>query len=84
MHPHIQQRVDILAALRQRSNMATADFYRLANIPRPVQPPRFIVEPVGKGLFRITDSVTEKVKGWRRNHNEACSFADAMARTVAA
>jgi hypothetical protein len=84
MHPHIQQRVDILAALRQRSNMATADFYRLANIPRPAQSPRFKVELLGRGLFWIIDSATGKVKGFRQNHNEACRFADAMARTVAA
>lgn len=84
MHPLIQRRVDIIEALHQRSIMATADFYRLANRTPPVAVARFRVEPVGKHLFRITDTTTSKVKGWRRNHNEACQLADAMARTVSA
>ncbi|MBX9756299.1 MAG: hypothetical protein K2X80_16190 [Pseudomonadaceae bacterium] len=84
MQQQIQQRRDVLDALRQRSNMATADFYRLANRTPPVAPARFKVKPVSKGLFSITDSITGKVKGWRRNHAEACSFADSLTAKVAA
>lgn len=84
MHPDIKQRVDILDALHQRSIMATADFFLLANTPRPVPAPRFKVEPTGRHLFSVTDRITGKVKGWRRSHNEACRLADAMARTVTA
>jgi hypothetical protein len=84
MHPHIQQRVDVLNALHQRSVMATADFYRLANVARPVQPPRFKVEPTGMHMFHVIDRITGKVKGWRREHLEACRLADSLARTVAA
>lgn len=84
MHPHIQQRVDVLNALHQRSVMATADFYRLANASRPVQQPRFYVVPAGVGMFHIIDRVDSKVKGFRQAHLEACRLADSLARTVAA
>lgn len=39
---------------------------------------RFRVEPVSKGLFRIVDSSTLKVKGWRLSHEEACHLADQL------
>lgn len=84
MHPSIQLRVDALAALRQRSAMATADFYQLANRTPPVALARFKVTSVSQGLFCITDSRTGQVKGWRRNHAEACGFADSLARAVPA
>jgi hypothetical protein len=84
MHPLIQQRVDVLNALHQRSLMATADFYRLANASRPVQQPRFYVEPTGMHMFHVIDRIGSKVKGWRREHLEACRLADSLARTVAA
>lgn len=84
MHPLIQQRVDVLNALRQRTTMATADFFRLANTSRPVQPPRFYVEPTGMHMFHVIDRFGGKVKGWRREHLDACRLADSLARTVAA
>lgn len=36
---------------------------------------RFRVEPVSKGFFRIVDSRTHTVKGWRLSHWEACALA---------
>lgn len=84
MHPAIQQRIDVLDALRQRTQMATADFYALANKAKQPIGPRFKVAPVGRHFFSITDSVTGAIKGWRRTHLEACWLADSLARKVAA
>lgn len=78
MHPAIQQRIDVLAALRERSNMATADFYQLANKIRPTRAPRFQVVPSGRGLFIVAERASGKVKGWRREHLEACALAKAL------
>ena len=75
MHPSIQSRREILSGLRQRSQIATADFYRLAGISEPVRAPRFLVSPAGLAFFHIIDSRTSKVIGFRRNHNEACALA---------
>lgn len=84
MHPAIQQRIDVLAALRERSNMATADFYRLANQTRPARTPRFQVMPSGRGLFIVAERASGKVKGWRREHLEACALAKELERGVRA
>lgn len=52
-----------------------ADRARLAAIRRAIEASRHKVEPVSRGLFRVFDSRTDKVKGWRRTHAAACQFA---------
>lgn len=75
MNPSIQGRREVLLGLRQRSQIATADFYQLAGISEPARAPRFLVSPAGLAFFHIIDSRTGKVKGFHRDHNAACAFA---------
>ncbi|CAI8967807.1 MULTISPECIES: hypothetical protein [Pseudomonas] len=39
------------------------------------RPPRFVVVPAGIGFFHITEQATGRVKGFRREHTEACALA---------
>ncbi|AZE53641.1 hypothetical protein C4K03_1470 [Pseudomonas synxantha] len=75
MHPDIQSRRDIVDGLRQRSRIATAEFYRLIDRPEPVVTFRMMVKPAGRDFFHVVDSLTDKVMGYRCNHNEACALA---------
>lgn len=80
MHHSIQSRRDIVDGLRQRSLLATADFYRLIDRPMPVVTFRMVVKPAGRDFFHVVDSQTNKVMGFRRNHNEACALARSLER----
>ena len=80
MHHSIQSRRDIVDGLRQRSRIATAEFYRLIDRPMPVVAFRMMVKPAGRDFFHVVDSQTDKVMGFRRNHNEACSLARSLER----
>ena len=75
MHPDIQSRRGIVDGLHQRSRLATADFYRLIGRPEPVVAFRMAVKPAGRDFFHVVDSKTDKVVGFRRDHNEACALA---------
>jgi len=75
MHHSIQSRRDIVDNLRQRSRIATAEFYRLIDRPEPVVTFRMMVKPAGRDFFHVVDSQTDKVMGFRRDHNEACALA---------
>jgi len=74
MHPSTQLRRNTLADIRKRTQIATAEFYALTGIKAPVTACRFKVVPAGKA-YHIKDSVTGKVKGFRFNHNAACTLA---------
>lgn len=80
MHPAIQQRVDVLNALRARSIMAAAELHRLIGTQQQPGAARFKVHPVSADLFRITDTTNGKVMGWRRTHDTACGFARQLER----
>jgi hypothetical protein len=75
MHPSIQTRREILDVLHQRSALATTEFYRLINRHMPVTTYRVLVKPAGREFFHVVDSQTDKVLGFRRDHNEACELA---------
>jgi hypothetical protein len=75
MHPSIQLGNEARTALRIRSRIATEDLYELIGRPVPVTKPRFIVKPVGVAFFHVLDSRTDKARGFRRDHNEACALA---------
>lgn len=75
MHHSIQSRLDIVDGLRQRSRIATADFYRLIGRPEPVVQFRMMVKPSGRDFFHVVDTRSDKVMGFRRDHNEACALA---------
>lgn len=40
--------------------------------------PRFIVVPAGIGFFHITEFATGQVRGFRRQHGEACALAHTL------
>lgn len=75
MHPDIKMRRDIVAGLHQRSRIATADFYRLIGRSEPSVLFRMVVKPAGRDFFHVVDIRTDKVMGFRRDHNEACALA---------
>ena len=81
MHHSIQSRRDIVDGLHQRSLLATADFYRLIDRPMPVVTFRMVVKSAGRDFFHVVDSQTNKVMGFRRNHNEACALARSLERS---
>ena len=78
MHPDIQMRRDIVDGLHQRSRLATAEFYRLIGRPEPVVAFRMVVKPAGRDFFHVVDTRTDKVMGFRRDHNEACALARSL------
>lgn len=78
MHPDIQMRRDIVDGLHQRSRLATAEFYRLIGRPEPAVTFRMMVKPAGRDFFHVVDSKTDKVVGFRRDHNEACALARSL------
>jgi hypothetical protein len=75
MHPSIESRRNILGALRERSALATAEFYARIGLLMPVFTFRLMVKPAGREFFHVVDSQTGKVRGFRRDHNEACALA---------
>lgn len=77
MHPSIKQRVDGVAALHVRSQIATADFYALIGKEQPVQQIRFQIKNVGNA-YHIVERSTGKVKGFRWNWKEASNLAQAL------
>jgi Gpi18-like mannosyltransferase len=74
MHQLLQQRVDGVAALRARANIATAAFYALIGKEQPVQEIRYQVVTKGKA-YHIVELATRKVKGFRWTWKEAVNFA---------
>ncbi|MNJ60017.1 hypothetical protein D3C77_557260 [compost metagenome] len=77
MHPAMQQRVDGLAALRERTILATADFYAKIKRPAPIEQIRFQIVTKGKA-FHIVDRATRKTKGFCFTYRAAVNFAQAM------
>lgn len=77
MHPAIQQRVEGLSALRERSILATADFYAKIGRSAPEAAPRF--QAVNKGnMWHIVDRSTDKTCGFCGSYLAAQQFVDAM------
>ena len=77
MHPAIQQRVDGVAALHIRSNIATAAFYALIGKEQPVQEVRFQVVTKGNA-YHIVERSTGLTKGFRWTWKEAVNFAQVL------
>lgn len=77
MHPSIQQRVDGVAALHIRSNIATAAFYALIGKDQPVQEFRFQVVTKGNA-YHIVERSTGLTKGFRWTWKEAVNFAQVL------
>ena len=77
MHPSIQQRVDGVAALHIRSNIATAAFYALIGREQPVQQIRYQIQTKGNA-YHIVDRSTGLTKGFRWTWKEAINFAQVL------
>jgi hypothetical protein len=77
MHPAMQQRVDGLAALRERAILATADFYAKIGRPVPAQQVRYQVVTKGKA-YHIVELVSGQTKGFCFSYRAAVNFAQAM------
>ncbi|GAB3391318.1 hypothetical protein [Azotobacter armeniacus] len=50
------------------------DLERLAVARCAIEATRHKVEPLSRDLFRVFDSRSDKVKGWRKTHATACQF----------
>ncbi|MEE1866903.1 MULTISPECIES: hypothetical protein [Pseudomonas] len=77
MHPAMQQRVDGLAALRERSVLVTADFYAKIGRPAPAQQIRYQVVTKAKA-YHIVELATGKTKGFCFSYRAAVNFAQAL------
>lgn len=82
MHPAMQQRVDGLAALRERSILATADFYAKIGRPAPAPEPRFQARNKGN-MWHIIDARTGKTCGFCGSYLMAQHFLQAMEAAAA-
>ncbi|MFK0090680.1 hypothetical protein ACIQUS_25740 [Pseudomonas sp. NPDC090755] len=77
MHPAMQQRVDGLAALRERTILATADFYAKIGRPAPAAGPRY--KAMAKGnAWHIVDVETGKTRCFCFSYKAAVRFVDAL------
>ncbi|MGE7815905.1 hypothetical protein ACQKMW_21090 [Pseudomonas sivasensis] len=74
-----QQRVELAAALRVRTQIATAEFYALIGREQPMQKIRYQVVTRGKA-YHIVELANGKVRGFRWTHKEAVRFAHLMER----
>jgi hypothetical protein len=73
-----QAHCDVALAMNQRRNMSLALCLGLVGSSAPKKSPLFRVIPAGNEFFHVVDSATGKVKGFRRNHNEACALARSL------
>ena len=65
----------IALAFHQRRNISAAIQFGLVGSTPPKGAPRYRVVSVGREFFHIVDGRTDKVKGFRRDHNAACAYA---------
>lgn len=78
MHPQIQMRLDGLNAMSIRAKVATAEFYTMIGKEQPTPPVRFQVIAKGTNAYHIVDRLTDKVRGFRFNHERAVEYAQAL------
>ena len=75
MHPTISQKRAILEGLRERTSLATAEFYQKAGVIALPLAPRIIVKPIGGNNFEIIERASGKIITQRFGHNNATSHA---------
>jgi hypothetical protein len=75
MHPSIQQRSEVLAALRVRANIATSELYATIGKEQPMQAFRFQIINKGRGAYHVMERSTGKIMGicfsWKAAVNRA-------------
>ncbi|QGW77777.1 hypothetical protein GPJ81_14150 [Pseudomonas alkylphenolica] len=77
MHTTMQQRVEDLAALRERTVLATADFYAKLGRPAPAEGPNY--KAVAKGnAWHIVEVKTGKTRCFCFSYKAALRFVDAL------
>ncbi|MGC9742264.1 hypothetical protein OGV25_13665 [Pseudomonas sp. P1B16] len=72
-----QQSVAALADMRERTIMATADFYAKIGRAAPQPGPRFYVTAKG-GMWHIIDSLSGKTCAFRASHAKALQVLDGL------
>lgn len=77
-----QEQTEALSGLLSRTALARLAFIQRLMAPAVAEP--FRVVPQGRGFFHIVETATGKVRGFRRSHNEACSYAERLKREQAA
>nr|WP_314493225.1 hypothetical protein [uncultured Pseudomonas sp.] len=76
-HPKLREKLAGLAAMRDRSHLATEDFYTKIGRPAPSPPPRFYATIKGN-MWRIIDSFTGKTCAFRSNYANALRVLDGL------
>ncbi|KJK17142.1 hypothetical protein [Pseudomonas sp. 2(2015)] len=77
MHPTMQQRVEGLAALRERTVLATADFYAKIWRPAPAEGPHY--KAVAKcNAWHIVEVKTGKTRCFCFSYKAAIRFVDVL------
>jgi hypothetical protein len=75
MNQTIFQRRAILDGLRERTTLATSEFYQKVGIDEPVRPVRYNVVPRGDNVFAVVDRSTGQMKVSCSGHSCACQLA---------
>ena len=75
MNPSHRAYCDVALAMHQRRNMFVAISLGLVGSASPECAPRYRVVSISREFFHIVDARTNKVRGFRRDHNAACAYA---------
>ncbi|HCF6212351.1 hypothetical protein [Pseudomonas aeruginosa] len=76
-----QEQTEVLTGLLSQTALARMAFAQRLMAPAVAEP--FRVVPQGRGFFHIVETATGAVRGFRRNHNEACAYAEHLKRQQA-
>ncbi|KSN05227.1 hypothetical protein [Pseudomonas aeruginosa] len=76
-----QEQTEVLTGLLSQTALARMAFAQ--RLIAPAVPEPYLVVPQGRGFFHIVETATGKVRGFRRSHNEACSYAERLKRQQA-
>ncbi|HBO5186977.1 TPA: hypothetical protein NQO38_000172 [Pseudomonas aeruginosa] len=76
-----QEQTEVLAGLLSQTALARLTFVQRLMAPAAAEP--YQVVPQGRGFFHIVETATGAVRGFRRNHNEACAYAEHLKRQQA-
>lgn len=77
-----QEQTEVLTGLLSQTALARMAFAQ--RLIAPAVPEPYLVVPQGRGFFHIVETATGAVRGFRRNHNEACAYAEHLKRQQAA
>lgn len=76
-----QEQTEVLAGLLSQTALARMASAQRLMAPAAAEP--YQVAPQGRGFFHIVETATGAVRGFRRNHNEACAYAEHLKRQQA-